>query len=82
MDTAVPGTIAPKTEKLPFKSWLVVGLLCVVGCLELSGSRDDNHHARFCYKICPYDRCTVWLTDIGFFMGLRFFKPHSRLPCR
>jgi MFS family permease len=34
MDTAVPGTIAPQTEKQPFKAWLVVGLLCVVGCLN------------------------------------------------
>jgi MFS family permease len=34
MDTAVPGTISPQTEKQPFKAWLVVGLLCVVGCLN------------------------------------------------
>src|SRR4051812_47638036 len=27
-------TPAPKNEKLSYKAWLVVGLLCVVGCLN------------------------------------------------
>ncbi|MES2375499.1 MAG: MFS transporter [Bacteroidota bacterium] len=34
MDAAVTSAKSSKTEKLPFKAWLVVGLLCVVGCLN------------------------------------------------